>query len=306
MSVNISAPLMEEARKYEIVYRDGRKAEGSGAVMTELRMSVCVFQNEELTDCDVLPEDRSDPFRTQEESCGSVRQNRGKKVFDLVCTPQYLKELVTGRLLTEGIIAGRQDILHIDIHPADIPSADEGNKVSAEPQADGPLKAEVFLAAGCSGAAGGDMTLRPCRAETETFAGWKAEWIFAMADRFREGMPLHRASRAAHSCFLFKEDQLLFQCEDIGRHNSMDKAVGFAAVQGIDLSQCAVYTSGRIPADMAMKAVRSGIPVLAGKSVPTEQAIRLAEEYGLTLIGAAGNDSFKVFYSPQAPGSGSW
>lgn len=124
---------------------------------------------------------------------------------------------------------------------------------------------------------------------------WKTEWIFDLADRFKRGMPLHGETWATHSCFLSSGGELLFQCEDIGRHNALDKVIGYALRNGIDLTKCVVYSSGRIPTDMAMKAIRAGIPVLASKAVPTREAIQLAEEYGLTLIGAARSDRMKVY-----------
>ena len=124
---------------------------------------------------------------------------------------------------------------------------------------------------------------------------WRAEQVFDLADRFHAGMPLHGQTWATHSCFLAKDGQLLFQCEDIGRHNALDKAIGYALRHGISLSRCMVYSSGRIPTDMAMKAIRAGIPILASKASPTAEAIALAKEYGLTLVCAARRDRMKLF-----------
>ena len=58
----------------------------------------------------------------------------------------------------------------------------------------------------------------------------------------------------------------LFSCEDIGRHNALDKVIGYALRHQIDLTECMVYSSGRIPTDMAMKAIYAGIPVLSSKA----------------------------------------
>ena len=64
-----------------------------------------------------------------------------------------------------------------------------------------------------------------------------------------------------------------------------------------------VYSSGRIPTDMTMKAIQAGIPVLSSKASPTSEAIELAREYHLTLICAARRDRMKVFASPDLPHS---
>ena len=81
----------------------------------------------------------------------------------------------------------------------------------------------------------------------------------------------------------------------IGRHNALDKVIGYALRHQIDLKECMVYSSGRIPTDMAMKAIYAGIPVLSSKASPTTEAIELAKTYRLTLICAARRDRMKVF-----------
>lgn len=78
---------------------------------------------------------------------------------------------------------------------------------------------------------------------------------------------------------------ILFRCEDIGRHNALDKAIGYGIRNGLDLKNAVLFTSGWIPTDMVMKTVLAGIPVLAGRSVPTKEAVELARKYRLTLIG---------------------
>lgn len=133
-----------------------------------------------------------------------------------------------------------------------------------------------------------------------TPATWKASWIFSLADRFAKGMPLHKETWCTHSCFLAMEDQLLFQCEDIGRHNALDKAIGYALLHGINLTRCIVYSSGRIPTDMAEKAIRAGISILSSKASPTQEAVELAGRYHLTLVCNARRDSMRV-YAGESP-----
>ncbi|XCP83945.1 formate dehydrogenase accessory sulfurtransferase FdhD [Roseburia hominis] len=214
----------------------------------------------------------------------------------LVCTPEHLTELVLGRLFSEGMINDTDEVESIYIckygtrakvmlrntSPAlqvqqveTTPTCCTGNRVLYEPVSDNPL-------------------------HVMDFASWQAEWIFMLADKFSEGTPLHRKTWATHSCFLARRDRLLFQCEDIGRHNALDKVIGYALRHRIPLSECFVYSSGRIPVDMVSKAIRARLPLLVSKAVPTNEAVRLAKQYHLTLICSARRDLMKV-YSGQLP-----
>ena len=184
-----------------------------------------------------------------------------------VCSPEYLPELILGRLLTDGLIS----------------SADEVEEV----RIDGSLKtADVVL----------KEPLPSVKApEPLTPIPWSPSQIFSLADHFSDGMPLHSQTFATHSCFLAREGRLLFQCEDIGRHNAIDKAVGYALRHEIPLGSCILYSSGRAPRDMVWKAIRAGIPVFASKASPTAEAVMLARQYHLTLICAARRDRMKLF-----------
>ena len=111
-----------------------------------------------------------------------------------------------------------------------------------------------------------------------------AAWVDALADAMGQGLPLYRATHAVHSCLLLRAGKTLYRCEDLGRHNALDKAVGCALTEGVPLAECVLFTSGRVPVDMVRKAIRAGVPALVSKSMPTVQSLELAEEYGLKLF----------------------
>lgn len=210
----------------------------------------------------------------------------------LVCLPQHLTELVLGRLRTENVIHSIEDVDMIYI-------CEYGKR------------ARVYLTKAASETEGPFVETTPTcctgnRILNDYFVDhsdpmpippfvWHTDWVFDLADRFASGMPLHSVTWATHSCFLSRGGELLFSCEDIGRHNALDKAIGYALRNDIPLGECIVYSSGRIPTDMVMKALRAGIPVLASKAAPTEQAILLAREYGLTLVCSARRDSMRQY-----------
>lgn len=245
---------------------------------------------------------RRDPAVQEDVEREILREHRLELVVNertiarLVCTPEDLENLVVGRLITEGIVLDVNEIEQIRL-------CESGNR------------ARVFLnkdVAFCSAQAeeptcctDNRVLLQPAekadRALPRTAEGeprrtvWKSEWIFAMADAFAEDFRLHKRTGGIHGCMLGTEGRVLYRTEDIGRHNAMDKAVGYGARMGIAPESCMLFTTGRVPTDMVRKAVAAGIPILISKAVPTEDAVEMAKEYGITLICRAWPDSFEVY-----------
>lgn len=248
-----------DAISYQYIGRDGICREESEPVLKEHLMDVYV--NDQLT-------------------------------MKLICIPQFLTELVLGRLLTEGMIRSAEDVEQIYI-------CEYGTRARVLLRESADRTSRDFVEVTPSCCTGNHILnnyfLNHTPIDPVTPVPWKAARIFALADRFAEGMPLHGKTWATHSCFLAREDTLLFQCEDIGRHNALDKAIGYAIRNQIDLTKCMVYSSGRIPTDMVMKAIRAGIPILSSKASPSSEAVTLAKEYGLTLVCAARRDRMKLF-----------
>ena len=197
----------------------------------------------------------------------------GSKAMKIVCTRDKLCELVTGRLFTDGYINGPEDISGL--------SFDDGeNAVKVSLKGDAVARKDME----------GTCAARERSREPK----YEMAWIFSLAERFEKDMPLHDLTCGTHSCILSKGGEILFECEDIGRHNAVDKAVGFALREGIPLSECILFTSGRVPVDMVEKIIAAGIPILVSKSVVTYDAAQLAKRYGLTVFARAHADSVRL------------
>lgn len=210
----------------------------------------------------------------------------GMPAGKVTCIPEHLDDLILGRLLTEGMISSLKDVERLALSDSadqiEVTLTDSAAMVTGQPV----LK---------DNHTGNDSyTIAPGMAPV-TPIFWKTEWIFDLADHFAAGTPLHEKTWATHSCILAMGGKLLFTCEDISRHNALDKVIGFALRNGIPLTQCMVYSSGRIPTDMAAKAVRAGLPILVSKASPTAAAVDFAKAHRLTLICAARKDRMKLF-----------
>ena len=199
--------------------------------------------------------------------------------FRVVCPPQLLPQLALGRLLTEGWITSAEEVERIAV-------CAEGLKISVH--LTHPLTARSAAAQEVSSCCtdnitlGSPVELQPLRGAPQL--DLPPEWVDALAAAMSAGLPLYQATHAVHSCFVLHEGRILCACEDIGRHNALDKAVGSMLLAGVPLSECVLYTSGRVPMDMVRKAIRAGVPALVSKTMPTVQSLELAAEYGLQFV----------------------
>ena len=225
-------------------------------------------------------------------------------------TPGDDVELAAGFLVGEAIVAGRDDIVamkvcdgtscgHLD-HPAD----EIGNIVDvalAPGIAVAPGARRSFLTTSACGVCGKTsvsdicaLPRAPLAADVTVFA---PAVIASLPDRLRAAQRVFSSTGGLHAAGLFTADGgLLAAREDVGRHNAVDKIVGWALLNAkLPLTGCALLVSGRASFELVQKAVLAGIPLLAAVSAPSSLAAELAEEAGLTLIGFLRGPSMNVY-----------
>jgi FdhD protein len=216
-------------------------------------------------------------------------------------TPGHDLELAAGFLLTEGIIESADQIA--EIRAAHAEGSLKSNTVQVELQnasfEAGDLQRNFFAASSCGicGKASIDAIRRRGLRTPDPDFRIDPEILCRLPEILRSDQAVFSRTGGLHAAALFDVDgTMLALREDIGRHNAVDKIVGWAFLQGhIPLSRRVLLVSGRGGFEIAQKALAAGIPVVASVSAPSSLAVKLARELGLTLVGFLRGRRFVVY-----------
>lgn len=237
-------------------------------------------------------------------------------------TPGSDVELAQGFLLTEGIVSRREDILSVRYCrgatapvPESLRSSPPEDGVNTYNVLDVTLAPDVpppdvdptrnFYTTSSCGVCG-KASLEAVRLISKHGPGDDpatvgADTLSALPDKLRGAQKVFAATGGLHGAALFDtEGETLVVREDIGRHNAVDKVVGWALEQRrIPLSGTILLVSGRASFELTQKAVMAGIPVLAAVSAPSSLAVDLASQSGLTLVAFLRGDSMNIYTRPD-------
>lgn len=227
-------------------------------------------------------------------------------------TPGHDVELAAGFLVSEGII-GHEGEFRSAIHCGGPGTGGEENTYNVldvtlgdgarVPTADDARRFYTTSSCGVCGKASIDAVSTVSRFDV---SGDPLEvddlWITALPDRLRAGQEAFQKTGGLHAAALFdgRTGEMLVLREDVGRHNAVDKVVGWALLGGrLPLQGTVLQVSGRASFELVQKAVMAGIPVLTAVSAPSSLAAELAADAGLTLAGFVRGRSMNVYANPQ-------
>ena len=245
-----------------------------------------------------------------EEPLG-VRVN-GEAITLTMRTPGDDLDLAAGFLVGEGVVRSAGDISEIRICTGD--RCGHGEHEGMGNIADVTLGSGAAVPAGlrrnflttsacgvCGKASIRDICQLPAVGLLADQVTVRPAVLAQLPGRLREAQRVFAATGGLHAAGVFTADgQLLTVREDVGRHNAVDKVVGWALRAGrLPLAGCVLLVSGRASFELVQKAVMAGLPVLAAVSAPSSLAVELAEEAGLTLVGFLRGNSMNVYTGAQ-------
>ncbi|HET7665806.1 MAG TPA: formate dehydrogenase accessory sulfurtransferase FdhD [Mycobacterium sp.] len=242
-----------------------------------------------------------------------IRVN-GTPITVTMRTPGSDIELAQGFLLTEGVIVRRADVLTVRYCRG---ATEDGSGFSQNtynvldvtlapgvemPDVDVTRNFYITSSCGVCGKASLDavrLSSRHCPGDDPTTVA--AETLSAMPAKLREAQKVFASTGGLHGAALFDADgTTLAVREDIGRHNAVDKVIGWALeADRMPLTSTVLLVSGRASFELTQKAVMAGIPVLAAVSAPSSLAVDLASQSGLTLVAFLRGESMNVYARPD-------
>ncbi|TDQ54466.1 formate dehydrogenase accessory sulfurtransferase FdhD [Actinorugispora endophytica] len=230
----------------------------------------------------------------------------GRALTVTMRTPGHDFELAVGFLVSEGVVARAEDVHSIRYCAG---AAEDGANTynvldvvlaAGVPLPEGSLERNFYTTSSCGvcGKASLDAVRTVARFAVDgDGARFASSTLAALPDRLRAAQKVFARTGGLHAAALVTPGgELLAVREDVGRHNAVDKLVGWAVNErGLPLGGTGLLVSGRASFELVQKAVMAGIPLLAAVSAPSSLAVDLAAEAGLTLVGFLRGESMNVY-----------
>ncbi len=224
--------------------------------------------------------------------------SNNKEILSILCTPTMVKELVVGFGISEGLLidkshsgsqsgwcSERIEVFwkdeDIEVHlPIDVPGA-------IATLTSGCAKGVTFIS---------DEKLPPIVQDDFKVS---IKVIFELYKEFQKKSELFKATGGVHNAALCDEKEIIVFTEDIGRHNAVDKIIGYAFLENISLQGKMLLLSGRLSSEITIKAVRANVPIVVSRAAPTDMSIEIARKSNITLIGFLRGQHLNIYSQPE-------
>ncbi len=206
--------------------------------------------------------------------------------LDLQVTPSQLEYLTVGYLICEGLIISFDQVNRVEC------KEDDKIWIWTDSVKDFFYWTEIRT----SGCVGIKQQHEQLDIDVKSDISITPGTIFKAQDNLVKRSDLWRITGAAHmSALCDPQGTILHYAEDVGRHNTIDKIIGAAAIEGTDIPSMFIVTSGRLSAAMVTKAARARVPIIASVSAPMMEGIKIAEKTGVTLVAFSRENVLNVY-----------
>lgn len=265
----------------------------------ETRTRVTVYEDAGVSE-------RADSLATEEPmELRVVIAGQSRTVAVTMRTPGADFELAAGFLYGEGVVTKREQVVQISYcKDTDLPADQLYNIViveldpTSEPDLR-PLDRHFYTSSACGVCGKANLAALAMRG-TEALTGGptvSTRVLATLPDRLRDSQGVFSRTGGLHAAGLFASDGTSIATrEDVGRHNALDKVIGWAFLEGrVPLADHIVMVSGRSSYELAQKCVTAGVPVLCSVSAPSSLAVDVAREFGMTLVGFVRDSKMNVY-----------
>ncbi|HSW35853.1 MAG TPA: formate dehydrogenase accessory sulfurtransferase FdhD, partial [Candidatus Limnocylindrales bacterium] len=207
----------------------------------------------------------------------------GEELVTLLCTPEKMDRLALGFLRSEGLVATLEDIAAIRLQ-------EDKGLIEVDLKSATGLAERIYgkrtITSGCGKGTVFFQALDSLRSQPLTSKlKLNAERVWDLMNSLQQRADLFKTTGGVHSAALADQARILFFCEDIGRHNALDKIIGECLLEGVTVEDKIIISSGRLSSEILLKAAKLQVPILISRAAPTSLSIELADALNITLVG---------------------
>jgi FdhD protein len=220
-----------------------------------------------------------------------------QEMATVVCTPEYMEDLVIGFLASEGVVRSMDQLVDIQISQfrgiARVRTTSSVNFNQA-------FYNKRYIASCCGKGRQSFYFYNDAHTarKVDDPVRIRPDQVFTLVHAMEAAGDLWRETGGVHMASLCTPDQLLLSRVDIGRHNALDKLYGHVFRSGDSVAGKVIAFSGRLSSEVVLKCAKIGVGIVLAKSAPTTLALDIADELGITAIGFVRENSFNVYSHP--------
>lgn len=214
----------------------------------------------------------------------------GREIATLIASPHDLRFLVAGFLRLQGFVDAVSDFHMLSV-------CEDFGVANVRIKGELPDQLRPVLTSGCGTGVTFHLDILPanpgerCRATII-----RPDSVFSLMEALAHKAEGYKSHGGIHSAAIGDaEGNLVLYAEDLGRHNTLDRIAGEALLRDIDLSGTLLVTSGRVSTEMAAKAARLGVSLIASRTSPTDMAVKFCRKAGIALIGYTRGSKFTIY-----------